>query len=108
MCFKNGMNFFFSLFDFKQNQILMLRNPYESALSYWNHLRARDSSGPGLRREDLLRSLKSDAFCRFAANEARLWRTLALDAAAVSPEVHLMHYEEFREDPVRHLRGLMK
>ena len=75
--------------------VLMVRNPYKAIVSWWNHLRTRNSLGPGLPTEELVRSLRSPEFCRFAAEEALLWRAVVLDAVSLSSELLVVHYETF-------------
>ncbi len=78
--------------------ILLLRNPYDAIASWWNHVRSRSHESPGLDTEELEESIRSAQFCNFSAQEATLWRNLALDYLTLCGDKLVVFYENVVRD----------
>ncbi|XP_037078836.1 WSC domain-containing protein 1-like [Pollicipes pollicipes] len=82
--------------------VLLVRNPYEAFLAYRNfmkggHLRyAPDSyfSGSG--------------WNSYVTQKATLWRNFNIDWVNLTTSVHVIHYEDLKQDPVREIRDFLR
>ncbi len=88
--------------------LLIMRNPYEAIISWWNHLRSMDAGGAGLGVKALKNSLESDQFCKFAVGEAKLWRQLNLDVLTLSTELFVVHYQDMVKDSIGKMLEVLK
>ena len=77
--------------------VLLLRSPWRAVISSWNHLhmRAVDTD------------LDTPEFHRFALEEARRWREVAVDWLLSSPRLLVVHYEHLKEDTEREIRRIV-
>lgn len=84
-----------------QGAVLLIRNPYKSVISYWNH---RQASNELDTLQNLERSLYTKKFRDFAREEFIIWQDIAFDWLVVSPELLVIHYEDFVDDTASELR----
>ena len=82
--------------------ILLIRNPYDSIISAWNHLGSTEVST----RRDLLQSLTTNEFQKFAFIEFEIWMDTILDWLLLSNDLLVVHYEHFLTDKVSQLRKI--
>ena len=76
--------------------VMLVRNPWDALRSSWNHLQEKTDLDVG-----------SAEFQRFAVEEIKKWRDIAVDWLATSPKLLVVHYEHLREDPERELRRVV-
>ena len=76
--------------------VVLIRNPWDALRSSWNHLQEKTDLDVG-----------SPEFQRFAVEEIKKWRDIAVDWLATSPNLLVVHYEHLREDPERELRRVV-
>lgn len=107
---------------------MLLRNPIEAIISWWNHVQSDAIITGGLSSDDLESSILSDKFCHFAQAEARysvyssrlyffvifnflptyrIWRDLHLDWISMVPNLALFHFEHFKRDRVKETQRLL-
>ena len=76
--------------------VILLRSPWDALRSSWNHLQEKTDLDVG-----------SPEFQRFAVEEIKKWRDIAIDWMATSPKLLVVHYEHLREDPEKELRRVV-
>ena len=76
--------------------VILIRSPWDALRSSWNHLQEKTDLDVG-----------SPEFQRFAVEEIKKWRDIAVDWLATSPNLLVVHYEHLREDPERELRRVV-
>ncbi len=89
--------------------VILIRNPYDSILSFWNHDRS-GFYGHGLFRDgvlDLADSVRSDLFRDFARQEVKMWEEIYLDYLSVGSDILVVHYEDMKEDLDREARRVL-
>ncbi len=86
--------------------VLLVRNPYESLLSFWNHERSNSYDGGGdVGLKHLYSSgLSSELFHQHATLEISLWRELYLDYLTMGSDLLVVHHEDLKDDAERELR----
>ncbi len=87
--------------------VLLVRNPFKAIVSWWNHAKSGDTFNQGLKRQELIKSMKTQDFCQFAEAEASMWKLVTLDAIALSTEILVIHFETFQKDKETHLKHLL-
>ncbi len=98
-----------AVFKAEGRSILLLRNPFNAIVSWWNHVQSGSVYyGPGLTDALLEETLGTEEFCRFARAEAENWELQALDVLALSVDVLVVHYEDLREDFERQLTRTLR
>jgi len=88
--------------------VLHLRSPYDSIVSWYNHVLSGDAYGEGLPVEELNEKLSSAHFCSFAEAEAREWFNLVADWATSGHHMIVTTHEAFLEDAEQELDRLAK
>ena len=79
--------------------VLLIRNPYEALISFWNHDRSGtydSKTSNGLL--EVAESLRSEMFRDFVRLEIRLWSEINEDYLALSPDLLVVHYEDVKDD----------
>ena len=87
--------------------LLLIRNPYEAIISFWNHDRSGtydSSSDYGIL--NLQDSLHTDKFIDFAKTEIVLWEEIYLDYLSAGTHLEVLHYEDMKEDIEREVRRI--
>ncbi len=83
--------------------LLLIRNPYDTMISFWNHDRTGSYNGgrgrDGLK--DLSLSIQTEMFREFVKQEMKLWEEIYTDYLSVGSDVLVVHYEDLKTD----LRG---
>lgn len=87
------------IYEFGGRAILLIRNPYESILAHWNHVLAGELE---LDRE-YLSTLHSPQFVEFAKIEIKLWLEILFDWIPISPNLMVLHFEDFKKDMAKEL-----
>eukprot|EP00095_Tigriopus_kingsejongensis_P007043 maker-scaffold146_size311726-snap-gene-0.14 protein:Tk07043 transcript:maker-scaffold146_size311726-snap-gene-0.14-mRNA-1 annotation:"wsc domain-containing protein 2" len=81
---------------FRGKSLVLIRNPYLAIVSYWNHAQVDEvDMNPNLNLAEDLRSTKFEAFFM---NEIGLWFEVAADWIVIGSEVHVVHYEDMKND----------
>ncbi len=83
--------------------LLLIRSPYDSVISFWNHDRTGTYNG-GQGRDglaDLSASIQTEAFREFVRQEIKLWEEIYMDYLSIGSDLLVVHYEDLKTD----LRG---
>ena len=89
--------------------VLMLRNPYDAIVSWWNHVKSSSGTADTVNSEEVERSMaEGEEFCEFASREANLWRVLALDWITLTRDLFVMFFEDFKSDYEKELRKMLR
>ena len=86
---------------------MLIRNPYDAIISWWNHVKAKDVSGEGLDEDELQKSLMTKEFCDFAIVEVEHWRILHLDWLHLVDDLLIIHFEMMKQSPEMYLKYIL-
>merc|ERR1712062_466171 len=86
---------------FKGRGILILRNPYDAVLSKLNYLYG------GHRGASSIEQFEREDWEEFVKVEIADWVSLALSWSLTADQLHVVHYEQIREDPMKEVKKII-
>lgn len=87
--------------------VVLIRNPYEAIISFWQHDRSRTYDKAVKRGvKDLQGTMKTEMFRDFVRLEIGLWEEIYLDFLSYSSHIMVTHYENIKNDAVGELKKI--
>ena len=79
--------------------VVLIRNPYEAIISFWQHDRSQSYDKPVKRGvKDLQKTLKTEMFRDFVKLEIGLWEEIYVDFLSYCSRVLVIHYEHMKNN----------